>query len=399
MSRSGFQKSVRMFHKFSDETMRRRGADPSAREGVEALAAIESALKAERLFDGTLLEPLAAFTNLLQSSQLPPDFGDYGLGDALLAIEEAHAELRQSAEQRWEFSPELTDDEAATLGDFAASAAAAAPSGAGEHATQLGRFILEATQNSAPESALVVGALATADLPLAELAARFGRLTLSDLDLPKLEELVLRAIPEQHRGRVKLERYDVTGSYVAFAAGAKAAVGGATSLAEAESALVSLIESYDVGAGSAGLSLAEEKPSLAISAMLLSELGRGYAACISALLAARGWDGQAVNRAPLAPALSFLRCLIEQHHIHALLRRAKSAVLVTAVSTVQLRGGSGGKPTPVGDPTDLLSVERLSERLPEIADVKAEHSWEWRQDRPAGDEKHSLLTLVEALLV
>src|SRR5258705_13047770 len=119
MSRSGFQKSVRMFHKFSEETMRRRGGDPSAREGVVALAAIESALKAERLFDGALLEPLAAFTNLLMSSQLPPDFGDYSLGDGLLAIEDAHAELRQNAEQSWEFAPELSDDEAVKLLDFA----------------------------------------------------------------------------------------------------------------------------------------------------------------------------------------------------------------------------------------------------------------------------------------
>jgi len=40
MSRLGFQKSVRMFHKFSEETMRRRGADPAGRESVAALAAI-----------------------------------------------------------------------------------------------------------------------------------------------------------------------------------------------------------------------------------------------------------------------------------------------------------------------------------------------------------------------
>src|SRR5690242_11984399 len=116
MTRVGFQKSVRMFHKFSDETMRRRGADQSSRESVAALGAIESVLKAERLFDASLLEPLAAFTNLLQSSQLPPDFGDYSFGDALLAVEEAHAELRQSAEQVWEFAPELTDSAAAGLG-------------------------------------------------------------------------------------------------------------------------------------------------------------------------------------------------------------------------------------------------------------------------------------------
>jgi hypothetical protein len=397
MTRVGFQKSVRMFHKFSDETMRRRGADQSSRESVAALGAIESVLKAERLFDASLLEPLAAFTNLLQSSQLPPDFGDYSFGDALLAVEEAHAELRHNAEQVWEFAPEPSDRAAAGLGCFA-TRASTAPS-APEHAAKLRRFVLEAARTAQPGSGLVVGALASPDLPLAELAARFERLTLSDLDLPQLEELVRRAVPEAHRGRVRLERYDVTGSYAAFAEGVKAAVGNASGPAAAESALLSLIESYDVSAGSAGLSALEEKPSLAVSAMLLSELGHGYAPCISEALAARGWDTQAPNRAPLSLSLAFLRCLVTQHHIHALLRRAKSAVLISSVSQVEWRGGPGNKGAAAGEPTDLLSVERLVERLPEIAEVKAEQSWEWRQDPPAGAEKRSMLTLVEAVLV
>ena len=396
MSRSGFHRSVRMFHKFSEETMRRRGGAQSGREGVEALAAIEAVLKAERLFDPALLEPLTAFTNLLQSSQLPPDFGDYSLGDALLAIEEAHAELRHSAPQNWEFAPELTDEAAATLSAFAPRSAAG-PS-APDHAAKLRRFVLDAAQEVEPGSALVVGALASPDLPLAELAARFQRLTLSDLDLPRLEELVQKTIPEPHRARVKLERYDVTGSYVAFAAGAQTAVANAAGPADAESALLAWLASYDVDAGSAGLTLAQEKPSLAISAMLLSELGRGYAACISAALAARGWDGQAVSRAPLASSLEFLRCLVMQNHVHALTRRASSAVLISAVSEVVLAPGKSG-PSPVGEPTDLLSVERLVERLPGSVEVKAEQSWEWRQAPPAGADNRSLLSLVEAVFV
>jgi hypothetical protein len=396
MSRTGFQKSVRMFHKFSEETMRRRGGDQVGRESIVKLAAIESVLKAERLFDASLLEPLAAFTNLLQSSQLPPDFGDYSFGDALLAIEESHTELRQSAEQRWEFEPELDDEAAASLAGFApAKVAPSAP----EHAGKLRRFVLDATQQVEPGAALVVGALACPDLPLAELAARFERLTLSDLDLPRLEELVRATIPELHRERVKLERYDLTGSYVAFAQGVKDTVNGAGGPAQAEQALLSLLESYDVGAGSAGLSVAEGKPDLAISAMVLTELGCGFAPYIGSALSARGWDPDAAYRPPLRSSLELFRCLLVQHHIHALLRRAKAAVLVSAVSEVELRSGPGGKAAPAGEPVDLLFVERLEERLPEIAEIKAEQSWEWRQDRQVGAEKRSLLTLVEAVLV
>jgi hypothetical protein len=385
-----------MFHKFSEETMRRRGGDPAGRESIAALASIEAVLKAERLFDASLLEPLAAFTNLLQSAQLPPDFGDYSFGDALLAIEESHAELRQAAEQRWEFAPELTDEAAAGLSDFVA---APAPASAPEHAGKLRRFVLDAAQQVEPGAALVVGALACPDLPLAELAARFARLTLNDLDLPRLEELVRTAIPEPLRARVKLERYDATGSYVAFAQRVKDTVDGAGGPAQAEQALVSLLESYDVGAGSAGLSVAEEKPDLAVSAMLLPELGAGYAKCIGSALSARGWDPGAAHRPPLQPSLLLLRCLIAQHHIHALLRRAKAAVLVSAVSEVELRPGPG-KATPVGEPADLLLVERLEERLPEIAQVKAEQSWEWQRERGLDtDKKRSVLTLVEAVFV
>jgi hypothetical protein len=396
MSRTGFQKSVRMFHKFSEETMRRRGGDQAGRESIVKLAAIESVLKAERLFDASLLEPLAAFTNLLQSSQLPPDFGDYSFGDALLAIEESHAELRQSAEQRWEFEPELDDEAAAGVADFVPTAVA--PS-APEHAGKLRRFVLDATQQVEPGAALVVGALACPDLPLAELAARFERLTLSDLDLPRLEELVRTTIPDVHRERVKLERYDLTGSYVAFARSVKETVNGAGGPAQAEQALLSLLESYDVGAGSAGLSVAEGKPDLAISAMVLTELGSGFAPFMGSTLSARGWDPEAAYRPPLRSSLELFRCLLVQHHIHALLRRAKAAVLVSAVSEVELRSGPGGKAAPVGDPVDLLFVERLEERLPGIAEIKAEQSWEWRQDRQVGAEKRSLLTLVEAVLV
>lgn len=386
MTRSGFQKSVRMFHKFSEETMRRRGGDQSGRESIEALAAIESVLKAERPFTGALLEPLAAFTNLLQSSQLPPEFGDYSLGDALSAVEEAQAELRQHEPQHWEFSPELDDAAAAKISEFMpAKREAAAP----EHSRKLQRVVLDAAHAATPKSLLIVGALREPALPLGELCARFERVTLSDLDLPALSQLLQTAVPEPQRHKVKLERYDPTGSYVAFADGVKSAVDAASDEAGAERALVSFIESYDVGAGSAGLSALEEQPDLAISAQLLPELGQGYARCIGAALTARGWDSAGTERAPLAPALALFRCLIEQHHIQALLRRARAALLVSPVSQVTLLRQAGGKDVAASEPRDLLSVERLIERLPQSAEVDAEQSWEWRQG--------SVLTLVESV--
>lgn len=397
MSLVGFQKSVRMFRKFSEETQRRGGGSELGREGVSALVALEAVVDGKRLMDGTLIEPLAAFTNLLQSAQLPPDFGDYSFGDALLAIEAAHEQIRQGAEQRWEFNTELGADDAARIKGFWGEPQASEP--AREHGIKLRRFVLDAAHAAGSGSVLVCGALAAPELPLAELAARFSRLILNDLDLAALEELVRRAIPEQHRERVQLERYDATGSYVELAAGVASAVQSAQTPAEAERALLALLQGYDVGAGSAGLTNTEGTPDLAVSAMLLSELGRGYGACIAQALTARGWDGAVAERAPLLPALTLQSRLVEQHHIQALLRRAKSAVLVSAVSQVALKTLPSGQDAAQGEPHDLLSVEHLAERLPQSAEIKGELTWEQRRPLPGGTKNDSLLTLVEAVLV
>ncbi|HYQ17760.1 MAG TPA: hypothetical protein VEQ58_18430, partial [Polyangiaceae bacterium] len=279
---------------------------------------------------------------------------------------------------------------AAQLGDFAPPVVEA---DSGQHAANLRRFVLEAAPNGASQAVLVVGALAEPALPLAELCARFERVTLNDLDLPRLEALVRHAVPEQHRQRVQLERYDASGSYAAFAAGVKRTVEAASSQAEAEQALLAWLQTYDVGAGSAGLGSAEAPPDLAVSAMLLTELGRGYAPCIASALTARGWSASGTEAGPLADALTLLRAFVVQHHLRALSRRAKSAVLISAVSRVDVRTLPNGKAVADGEPRDLLSVERLVERLPSNVEVKDEQSWEWRQDRAGG----AVITLIEAV--
>jgi len=192
-----------------------------------------------------------------------------------------------------------------------------------------------------------------------------------------------------------LERYDLTGSASAFVEGVASAVESAQGLEEAERAMDLLLQSYDVGAGSAGLSTAEGEADLAVSALVLSELGRGYAACVERHLAARGWLQVNGGQTPVLPGLELLSRLLEQHHIHALLRRAGSAVLVSAVSELILAADG----QPVGNPRDLLGVQHLGERLPQMARVSDERSWEWQRTLPGSSEKGRLLTLVEAVLV
>ncbi|HEY6079637.1 MAG TPA: hypothetical protein VIW29_12570 [Polyangiaceae bacterium] len=397
-----FQKSVRMFRKFSEEALRRRGGNQLGREGVAALMAIEAVLGGERLFDGSLLEPLAAFTNLLQSSQLPPEFGAYSFGDALLAIEEAHAEQRQNTDQLWEFAGELDSASAAQLAAFTPPELASGPADSA-HATECSRFVLAAARSAPRGRAVVSCALACDALPLAQLAEHFQKLVLSDLDLERLEALVRRSVPEPLRARIELERYDASGCYVAFAGGADQAVQSASSPGEAAQSLASLLKTYDVGAGSAGLTRAEGRADLAISALGLAGLGKGLASYVTQAYAARGWEAaDALAENPLAPVLELLSRLLEQHHIQALLRRASGAVLLSGVSEVELALLDDGQSEALDEPRDSLGVEHLVERLPSAVQPKAERSWEWRQGATtdaADPEKLSLLTLVEAVLV
>jgi hypothetical protein len=399
MKNVGFEKSVRMFRKFSEETLRRRGGNQLGRDSVAALTALEGVLAGERWFDASLLEPVAAFTNLLQSSQLPPEFGGYSFGDALLAIEAAHAEKRGEAEQVWEFEGELGAEVASRIAAFAPSAPGLKLEPA--HQSELERFILDGARSSTPGRAVVSCALAGEAVPFARLAEHFQKLVLCDVDLESLEALVRRAVPEALRARVELERYDASGCYGAFAAGVERVMQVAGSESEAAQELTSLLQTYDVASGSAGLTQAEGRADLAISVLGLSALSRGFAACVAKAFEARGWDARPqLGSAPLRGALELQSRLVEHHHVQALLRRASGALLVSAVSEVELETLPNGRSAAVGEPNDLLGVEHLVELLPTTTRPKAERSWECHRARDErADQKVSLLTLVEAVLV
>ena len=124
----------------------------------------------------------------------------------------------------------------------------------------------------------------------------------------------------------------------------------------------------------------------------------GYGVYIERVLNTRGGDGaRAVRTGRLAPAIALLSRLVEQHHIVALMRRAASAALVTAVSEVKLDVLPNGQNVAREDPHDLLSVEHLAERLPRNAQPKAEQSWEWRRPVTEEGKQGVVLTLVEAV--
>jgi hypothetical protein len=368
-----------MFRTLCEDTIKKGGSTPLGAKGVESLLALEDVLAGKRRFDGALLKPLAAFSHLLSSGQLPPGFAQLNFGDAILAVSEVMAH----DSPRWPFDPALGPPVAAKLGFDAVIAGIDRleqenRAGWKQHADANAKFILDAALR-APRHDLVVicGGARAYDVPLGELAERFERIVVTDVSAAAAEQTVRDRVPQARRARVRVELFDLTGSYNRFVAGVDAALGQAKTVSEAERELAELCSSYDTPASAARLSSIVAQADLAVSSMVLSQLGVGYKAYMTDRFAQRGWDRARVKSAPLEPALSTLGSLVEQHHIAALLAHSQLAVITSDVSASVTVARPDGSIEKKGEPQEQLSVEALCDRIPGRAEIVADASWEW----------------------
>jgi hypothetical protein len=400
MSRRALEKSVRMFRTLCEDTIKKGGSTPLGARGVDSLFALEDVLSGKRRFDGALLKPLAAFSHLLSSGQLPPGFARLNFGDAVLAVSEAMAH----DSPRWPFDPALDPAVASKLGFDAVIAGIDRleqenRAGWKQHGDANAKFILNAALR-APRHDLVVicGGARAYDVPLAELAERFERVVVTDVSMAAAEQTVRDRVPEARRSRVRVELFDLTGSYNRFVSSVDAALGQAKTMSDAERALLELVGSYDTAPSAARLSSVAAQADLAVSSMVLSQLGVGFKAYVTERFAARGWDRGRVKSAPLEPALSTLASLVEQHHIAALLTHAQLAVITSDVSASVTVAHPDGSVERKGDPQEQLSVDALCDRIPGRTEIIADASWDW--PRVMADKKAVGMTMrVDAIAV
>ena len=143
------------------------------------------------------------------------------------------------------------------------------------HVERSNARVLEAAKAaSGREHALVLGAGNATEIPLAELARRFDRVTLVDLDGESLAAGVAE-LPEQLAAKVETRVADATGFVAAWLDRATTAVEGAADFEAAAAALASEAAALDSGEGPA-----LDDADLVVSSLLLSEIDRyalGYA--------------------------------------------------------------------------------------------------------------------------
>ena len=220
-----------------------------------------------------------------------------------------------------------------------------------------------------PRLAVVLGAGKAYDLPLAQLAQRFERLVLIDIDAAALEATCAATIPD--RSNVELRPMDVTGVTARLAQGIQSA------LDAPEWAFEALCRSYRLASLPR---FVDARADLLVSGMMLSQLGLQ-----PKLAAKRHYEMRARRPFPEAwgPPWNELERKLQQDHIDSLAAQARLTVLS---SDVVHRSG--------GETWSVIGAQHLEARLPPTLRVLKRAGWKWPRVR--GGE---VVTAVEALLL
>ena len=277
----------------------------------------------------------------------------------------------------WQFDPAVDPGAFAAL-DYAAASAGIARTqrenrdGWYAHARRNRSFILDAAARVArPHLAVVLGAGKAYDLPLAELAARFERVVLVDIDAAALAAASAATVPDAAlRERLELKALDLTGVTSRLAREIQLK----STADETLEAFEQLCRSYRLDAPPRWLA---EPADLIVSSMVLSQLG------LQPKLTAKRRFEERFGRISESQwsAWNDLEFSLQRDHIDALAAHAELAVLS---SDVMHHSG--------GESWSVVGASRLEQRIPAYLEIVKQAAWTW--DRVHGEVKTDVGALV-----
>lgn len=289
--------------------------------------------------------------------------------------------MRETVGEPWIFDPAL-DAHAFQLLGFAETSAGIARTqrenrqGWWEHGRRHKAFILDAAARvEQPRLAVVLGAGKAYDLPLEELARRFARVVLVDIDAEAMAASSAAAVRDPKlRARLELRPMDVTGVAGRLARGIEAAMAAASP----EDSLEELCRAYRLAGRPR---LVEERVDLLVSGMLLSQLGLQPKLAAKRLFEQRFGRIAPASAARWSAAWNDLDLRLQHDHVGALCDDAALAVLSSDVMHY-----SGG------ESWSVIGAERLAARIPQHLEVLSEKSWNWPRVRgEMSTDVHALL--------
>ena len=254
------------------------------------------------------------------------------------------------------------------------------------HARRHRAFILDAAQRvTHPRVVMVLGAGKAYDLPLVELAQRFERVVLVDIDGEALKATADAVVRGPLRARLHLQPMDITGVTTQLARGIAAALERARDADAAEAALGQLAASYRLAAG---VRLCAEPVDFLVSGMVLSQIGLQPKLAAKRAFEQRFGPIREASAPRWSEAWDAFERRVQQDHIDSLTSQCALAVLTSDVVH---------RPT-AGPPWTVIGTARLEERLSGFQEILARASWSWPRISPRGGHD-GVLTEVHALLL
>ncbi len=361
-----------------------QGMNIPERLGKEQLERLRRVFSMQEPWSVELYVPLRAFAHALPRLQAP-DAPRVTLGDCLGALNELVA-------HDWARRHDLSSGTFAALGYAETSAGISAVrsrnlDGWLQHASANREFLLRGAMAARRGTAAVIGAGKLYDVPLAELAERFERLILIDVDGAALAESVELELGDSPlRQRLELVTSDVTGCNETFVRAVSAIFDAERTEPGCYRALLALLALLSSYSGRAPLTLARTLPPLSavFSTMVLSQLAEPLTRYLGQRFAERFPGSARWQSHELQLALGQFSHRLQHAHVQALLASAPTVTLTSDVSEQYTRLGAASQALP------LIGSAHLSELFPSAvsADLCCAE-WLWPRvvstpDKPRG---------------
>lgn len=353
---------------------------------VEQLAELQAVFSGTKPWSPALYHPLRVFAYAYYRSRLgaAPSPPPLTLGDVFSALD-AVGELQTGDAPVWTATGTPSLESLAALGFMDSSVGISRTrdenrAGWDEHGRLNQRLVAQAAARLPGECAAVIGAGKAYDLPLRELAMRYRRLLLIDIDGAALQRTVDEVLPDSElRRRVELVAWDVTGITRDFPALVRARIDGARSPEQAQDALLGLLHSYRLREPPMLFPRSSSPIDTVYSCMVLSQLATPLTQFVESQFGKRFGENSLLMGNPFQGALGEFTHRVQHSHIQALLASSPTFVLSSDVTERYTELDAHGSQRALPAELPLIGAQKLEELLPAHgAEVIAAEEWHWR---------------------
>jgi hypothetical protein len=390
------------------EWVREQGMMIHEQLSPEQLERLRAVFANERPWSFELYTPLRVFAYALPRLDPPDPAARVTLGDCLTALNDV---LQRDAGDlaRFEWAPRhtLSRTTFAALGYAQTSAGIDALrsrnlAGWQEHARLNRAFLLQGAAAASTGTAALIGAGKLYDVPLRELAQRFERVILVDVDAAAAAASVEHELGESPlRSRVELVTSEVSAANEAFVRAADAIFDAERAEADCARALLALLHSYRWRAPLTLLeSAALQAPLSAVfSTMVLTQLAEPLTRTLEQSFGRRFPGSSRWRDLDFQLGLAQFSHRIQHRHVQALLAAAPTVTVTSDVSEQYTRRDSQGA-LEATRPLALIGAPHLGELFPaDLASRLVPAEWRWSRVVPGPENPIGRLLRVQGCLL